>query len=183
MKEKNEQKNPKKKWIIAIAVVLGLGFIGSLTDTGNEAEATKAPASTAPAVEEVAEQTEDTVEDVTEQVTEEVTEEVVETTEAPAQDNVTMGQKNALKQAKNYIDFMAFSYSGLVEQLEYEGYSHEDAVYGADNCGADWNEQAAKQAQNYLDTMAFSREGLIEQLEYEGFTNEQAVYGAEQVGY
>lgn len=39
---------------------------------------------------------------------------------------------------------MPFSYTGLIEQLEYEQYSHDDAVYAADNCGADWNEQAAK---------------------------------------
>ena len=45
---------------------------------------------------------------------------------------------------------MAFSYSGLVEQLEFEQYSHDDAVYAADNCGADWNKQAAKSAKNYL---------------------------------
>ena len=70
-----------------------------------------------------------------------------------------------------------------VEQLEYEGYSHTEAVYGADNCGADWNEQAAKSAANYLDYTSFSRSGLIEQLEYEGFTHSQAVYGVEQNGY
>jgi len=98
-------------------------------------------------------------------------------------DTATMGEKNALKSALSYLDYSAFSYSGLVEQLEYEGFSHEEAVYGADNCGADWNEQAALSAQSYLDYSAFSREGLIEQLEYEGFTREQAEYGVEAVGY
>ena len=68
-------------------------------------------------------------------------------------------------------------------QLEYEKYSHEEAVYAADHCGADWNEQAAKKAEAYLDIMSFSRQGLIDQLEYEGFTHDQAVYGAEQNGY
>ena len=81
------------------------------------------------------------------------------------------------------MDYTAFSYTGLIEQLEYEGYSHTEAVYGADNCGADWNEQAAKSAANYLDYTSFSRSGLIEQLEYEGFTHSQAVYGVEQNGY
>ncbi len=93
------------------------------------------------------------------------------------------GEKNALKSAKAYLDYTAFSYTGLIEQLEYEGYSHTEAVYGADNCGADWNEQAAKSAANYLDYTSFSRSGLIEQLEYEGFTHSQAVYGVEQNGY
>lgn len=97
--------------------------------------------------------------------------------------NPTIGERNALKSGKSYLEFMPFSYSGLIEQLEYEKYSKEEAVYAADNCGADWNEQAAKCAENYLEFMPFSKEGLIEQLEYEGFTHEQAVYGAEQNGY
>ena len=78
---------------------------------------------------------------------------------------------------------MAFSYSGLISQLEFEGYTTEEATYAADNCGADWKEQAAKKAKNYLDTMSFSRQGLIDQLEFEGFTSEQAVYGVTQNGY
>lgn len=95
----------------------------------------------------------------------------------------TMGEQNALRTALSYLDTMAFSYSGLIEQLEYEGYTHSEAVYGADHCGADWNEQAALSAASYLDVMSFSRSGLIEQLEYEGFTHAQAVYGVEQNGY
>ncbi len=78
---------------------------------------------------------------------------------------------------------MAFSRSGLIEQLEFEGFSHEDAVSAVDSCGADWFEQAAKKAQSYIDFMQFSRSGLIEQLEFEGFTHAQAEYGAEAVGY
>ncbi len=96
---------------------------------------------------------------------------------------ITVGQSNALSSARSYLDTMAFSYSGLIEQLEYEGYSTEDATYAADNCDADWNEQAAKSAQSYLDTMSFSRSGLIEQLKYGGFTQEQAEYGVSSVGY
>lgn len=104
---------------------------------------------------------------------------------APAEPEVTltMGQQNALASAKSYLDFTAFSYSGLIEQLEYEGYSTEDATFAADNCGADWNEQAAKSAQSYLDFTSFSRDGLIEQLMFEGFTAEQAAYGVSAVGY
>lgn len=90
------------------------------------------------------------------------------------------GEQNALATAKSYLDFTAFSYSGLIEQLEYEGFSHSEAKYAADHCGADWNEQAEKSVQQYLDFMSFSRHGLIEQLEYEGFTHNQAVYGVEK---
>lgn len=103
--------------------------------------------------------------------------------EPPAEYEPTTGEKNALKSAQRYLSIMAFSYSGLVQQLEYEGYSHDEAVYAVDNCGADWNEQAAKKAADYLDMMSFSRDGLIDQLKYEGFSEEQAIYGVEKNGY
>lgn len=96
--------------------------------------------------------------------------------------NLSTSQKNALRSAKEYLDAMSFSYQGLVEQLEYEKYSHDDAVYAVDNCGADWNEQAAKSAKSYLSSSAFSESGLIEQLEYENFTHDQAVYGVDNCG-
>lgn len=98
-------------------------------------------------------------------------------------DEPTMGEKNALRNALDYLNYSSFSYSGLVEQLEFGGYTHEEAVYAVDNCGADWNEQAALQAQEYLDYSSFSRDGLIEQLEFGGFTRQQAEYGVQAVGY
>lgn len=102
---------------------------------------------------------------------------------AIGENNATIGEKNALSSAENYLSIMAFSYSGLVEQLKYEGYSDSEAIYAAENCNADWKEQAAKKAQEYMSGMAFSRSALIEQLEYEGFTEAQAEYGASAVGY
>lgn len=101
----------------------------------------------------------------------------------PSGSVATMGERNALASARDYLEVMAFSYTGLIEQLEYEGYSHAEAVYGADHCGADWYEQAVRSAAEYLDVMSFSRSGLIEQLEFEGFTHDQAVYGVGQNGY
>lgn len=97
--------------------------------------------------------------------------------------SMTIGQKNALRSAEAYLDMMAFSRSELIDQLEFEGYSHNDAVFAVDNCGADWYEQAAKSAEEYLDLMPFSRSELIDQLEFEGFTHDQAVYGVEANGY
>ena len=94
----------------------------------------------------------------------------------------TVSQKNAVAKAKSYLDYSAFSHDGLVEQLEYGQFSHADAVYGADNSGADWNEQAAKKAKSYMEYSAFSRGSLIEQLKYGKFTQAQAEYGANAVG-
>ena len=93
----------------------------------------------------------------------------------------TRGEANALEKAHQYLNYTAFSYSGLISQLEYEGYSHTEAVYAADNCGADWNQQAVMKAEQYLDYTSFSKSGLIEQLEYEGFTHEQAEYAVSVV--
>lgn len=94
----------------------------------------------------------------------------------------TLGEQNALGKAYEYLNAIAFSYDGLIEQLEYEGFSNSEATYAADHCGADWKEQAARKAQEYLNIMSFSRSSLIDQLEYEGFTREQAIYGAEENG-
>lgn len=46
--------------------------------------------------------------------------------------NETGGQTNAVKKAESYLDYTAFSRSGLIEQLEYEGFSTEDATYAVD---------------------------------------------------
>ena len=92
----------------------------------------------------------------------------------------TRGEENALKKAHSYLDYSAFSYSGLIDQLKYEGYSTSEATYAADHCGADWKEQAVKKAKSYLKYSSFSYDGLVDQLEYEGFTHEQATYGADK---
>ncbi len=95
----------------------------------------------------------------------------------------TLSQKNAVNKAKDYLDFTAFSKSGLIEQLKFEGFSNEDATYAVNKIDVDWKEQAVKKAKEYLDFMAFSRSGLIEQLEFEGFTTEEATYAVEQIGF
>jgi hypothetical protein len=77
---------------------------------------------------------------------------------------------------------MAFSRSGLIKQLEFEGFEKADATYGVDALKVDWNEQAAKKAESYLETQSFSRKGLIDQLKFEGFSTEEATYGVSQNG-
>lgn len=94
----------------------------------------------------------------------------------------TTGKEGALNKANSYLSHSAFSYSGLKDQLEYEGFSESEATYAVDNCGADWKKQALKKAESYLSHSAFSQTGLTEQLEYEGFTSEEAKYGVDNCG-
>ena len=85
-------------------------------------------------------------------------------------------QDDAVSKAKSYISFSGFSREGLIDQLEFDGFTKEEAEYGADNCGADWNEMAVMKAKSYTGLSGFSRDGLVDQLEYEGFTNDQIAY-------
>ena len=103
--------------------------------------------------------------------------------EAARKASETMGQRNAVAEAKSYLKYQAFSRQGLIDQLVYEGYSLDDSTYGADNAGADWYEQAVKTAASYLKYSAFSSQGLLDQLLYEGFTPDEAQHGVSQNGY
>ncbi len=96
--------------------------------------------------------------------------------------STTRSQQNAVNTAQDYLRYMPFSRSGLIDQLEYEGFSTADATYGVDHCGADWNAQAILCAQSYLRIFSFSRSGLVEQLVFEGFTTAQAENAANAVG-
>ena len=125
----------------------------------------------------------DEQQDTQEIVIEEPKAEVKEEVKVEPKVEVTLAQRNAVKKAESYLSFMAFSRVGLIEQLEFEGFSTEDATYAVDHVKVDWNEQCAKKAENYLDFMAFSRDGLHDQLEFEGFSEEQIQYGLQAVGY
>lgn len=126
---------------------------------------------TTEAVAENTEATESTTETTAKTTTEATTEATTET------HTPTTGEENALSKAFDYLEYTAFSKSGLIEQLEYEGFSKKEAKYAANNCGANWKQQAVKKAKEYLANQSFSKSGLIEQLEYEGFTKSQATYG------
>lgn len=94
----------------------------------------------------------------------------------------TVSQQNAHNKVASYLEFSAFSRSGLIEQLEFEGFSTPDSTWAVDNVTVNWNEQAAMKAASYLDYSVFSRSGLMDQLGYEGFTRAQANYAVSQVG-
>lgn len=108
----------------------------------------------------------------------------VEETETPEEvPGETMSQKNAVGKAELYLEAMPFSKSGLVEQLEFDGFDNADAVYAVDKITVDWKEQAALKAETYLEVMPFSKSELIEQLEFDGFSNAEATYAVDKVGF
>ena len=93
-----------------------------------------------------------------------------------------MSQENAVRAANDYLRDQGFSREGLIEQLEHDEYSAEDATFAVDSITVDWNAQAAKVAKEYLRDQGFSHGELIEQLEHDGFTSSQAQYGVAAAG-
>ncbi|MEV8336961.1 Ltp family lipoprotein [Leucobacter sp. NPDC077196] len=104
-------------------------------------------------------------------------------TSPPRYVTITLGQKNAVATAKSYLKYSAFSRTGLIGQLEFEGYSTTEATFAVDYISPNWNKQAAEVARSYMRYGSFSRQGLIDQLLFEGFTRSQALYGVRAVGY
>ena len=98
------------------------------------------------------------------------------------QNNWSVEQQNALEQAYSYLALTGFSADGLVEQLVFEKYPQDVAIWAVSHCEVDWNAEALEKACSYVSLSGFSRAGLIEQLKFEKFTPSQAVYGADNCG-
>lgn len=103
---------------------------------------------------------------------------VVAASDTSTADNLTAGQRNAVSKAKDYLEYSAFSRSGLIKQLAFEGFSDADATFAVDSLDTDWDAQAVKKAAEYMDYSSFSQQGLVDQLVFEGFTQAQAEHGA-----
>lgn len=171
MDEKVKEKKKGGKWKYAIIIFLAVVVLGTILAPEEDTKPT-----TANKPKETTEKAEEEPKTKTTEVSKE------EPKEEP-EEELTLGQKNALGSAEDYLNYASFSHKGLIEQLEYDEYTKEDATFAADNCGADWNEQAERKAQEYLDYSSFSKGDLISQLEYDGFTKEQAEHGVKAVGY
>ena len=102
------------------------------------------------------------------------TESVKPKTTSPKSNSISIEEQQAVGSARSYLDYSAFSKTGLIEQLEYEGFPKSVATAAVNSLVVDWNEEAYQSGKSYLDYSSFSKTGLIEQLEYEGFTTAQA---------
>lgn len=96
------------------------------------------------------------------------------TTSAPKAPVNSKEVQRAVQAARSYLEWSGFSRSGLIDQLEYEGFSNAVATKAVDSLDLNWTSQAKKKAQSYLEWGHFSRSELIHQLEFEGFSSTQA---------
>lgn len=90
--------------------------------------------------------------------------------------NTIYGNEGAVNSAKDYLKFMAASKTKIISFLKKKGFNEEEAIYGAENCGADWYDQALRMAMSYLNVQEFTYEQLALQLMIEGFTEDEIIY-------
>lgn len=95
----------------------------------------------------------------------------------------TTSQEQARISAESYLDMGGFSKTGLIEQLEFEGFSTDDARYAVSAVDVNWKAQAVLSAEGYMDLGGFSKQSLIDRLLFEGFTQDQASAAAKAVGF
>ena len=156
----------KRGWFIALVVVLGVGFVGAALTEDTPTANTEPRASS---------------DNTQSRASSDDTEAPITAIPAP-ESQFTRSEENAVRSAESYLDFAAFSESGLIDQLEFEGFTSDQATSGVNSITVDWNEQAWKSAESYLGFSSFSRSGLIDQLLFEGFTQSQATYGVDKAG-
>jgi len=91
--------------------------------------------------------------------------------------------EQAVLKARSYFESLGHLYPfELISMLENRGFTHEEAVFGFEHCGTDWNAHAEYFAERRLESGMTSRDEIIEELEDLGFTHEQAVHGVDAAG-
>ncbi|WP_205710837.1 Ltp family lipoprotein [Isoptericola sp. BMS4] len=104
-------------------------------------------------------------------------------TRADAEGKEARERRRARARAQEHLDYAAFSRSGLVDQLEFEGFTREVARHAVDSLDVEWTTQAVRAAMNYREFESYSRRGVVTQLVFEGYTRTQAEHGADAAGY
>jgi len=164
----------KRGWVIALVVVLGVGFVGAALTEDTPTANTEPQASSDNT------QSSASSDNTQSSASSDDTEAPTPTITAP-ESQFTRSEENAIGSAESYLDFSAFSRLGLIGQLEFEGYTNAEATLAVDYLDVDWNQQAGLSAESYLDFSAFSESGLIDQLEFEEFTSDQATHGVNSI--
>lgn len=91
-------------------------------------------------------------------------------------------REQALTQAQAYLSYEPLSYTVLVKTLQLDGYSADAATYAADNCGADWDEQASRAIVDALEVRHYSCDGVTARLNAMGFTADQTARAVNTCG-
>ena len=165
-----DQPAPKKKWPWIVGAIVALFVVAAIAGGGEKDDDKDEVATSATTEAPSASTTEPEAEapDTTEREKEAATTTAAPTTAAPTTaapptappptaPPESVSQSNARRSAADYLDYSAFSRTGLIDQLKYEGFSQEDATYGVDSLNADWKAQAAESAADYLEYSSFSR--------------------------
>ena len=90
--------------------------------------------------------------------------------------------QQAVFSAEAYLDFAAFSESGLIDQLEFEGFTQSRPLLVSGLSRLTGVSRRRNRPSPIWTFSAFSRSGLIDQLLFEGFTESQATYGVDKAG-
>lgn len=91
-------------------------------------------------------------------------------------------QRRTIARAESYTNLMAFSRARLIQQLEFEGFTHNDAQWAVDQLTIDWNEQALKKANSYHSLMSLPPDNIRRLLTFEDFSEEQIDYAMTNIG-
>ena len=94
----------------------------------------------------------------------------------------TQEQYNALNAAVSLLNAMPYSYGSLINQLILDGYSENAAVYAANNCRANWYEQAVLMAEYYLQNAVLDYDDLYQQLSFDQFSPDEIEYALDALG-
>lgn len=104
----------------------------------------------------------------------------------PLNEEALPSAERALLDARRLVEEYPLSYEGLVEKLTTDAqrsYTAEEAKAAADNCGANWKENALLVAKSLMERRAYARGELISLLvTSDKFTEEEAVYAADNCG-
>ena len=99
--------------------------------------------------------------------------------------------EQAIRQAKSYLETMSYDRDELIDQLEYDKFTQEEALYGSAVAIGDSVElpamsetmTAEEAVKNYLQYFPMSRQGLIDQLStIDGYSVEEATAGVDASG-
>ena len=154
----------------------------SKSESKNESKVTSSRAESKNESKVTSSKTESNVESkVTSSSSERKIESKIESSKSESYNDVPTQYQEVLERAKSFIESGEYSYSGLIEILEFAGYSNDEAEFAALNCNADWNNEAVQCAESYLDIKNMTKDELYGQLEYEGFTKEQISYALSKV--